>query len=160
MTRSLLIPSMFRLSLLLATFALSAASGADTPAREAAPPADKPETELTRQMDGINGAFRKLRRQVADAGRNAESLELVATMRRHAAASVDEVPAKAANIPEADRAKWTADFKARMREMLGTIDKLEAALKAGQNEEAAKLVTELGNQQRAGHKEYRVEKKK
>jgi hypothetical protein len=40
------------------------------------------------------------------------------------------------------------------------IDKLEAAFKAGQNEEAAKLVADLNAHQRAGHKEFRAEEKK
>jgi cytochrome c556 len=118
----------------------------------------KPETELTKHMDKMNGAFRKLRRQAADATKNADSLEQVVILKEFATASVKLEPAKAATIHEADRAKWVADYRAEMKKALALIDKLEAAFKAGQNEVAAKLVNELNAQQRAGHKEFRAER--
>lgn len=42
-----------------------------------------------------------------------------------------------------------------MDEYLGTVDKLADALKAGNNDEAARLVAELGKIQKADHKEFR-----
>lgn len=146
------------LSTLLVGSALFAAD--EIPAAAPAPKEKKPETELTKQMDKMNGAFRKLRRQATDATKNADSLEQVAILKEFAAASAKLTPAKAAAIPEADRAKWVADYQAKMTETLVAIEKLEAALKAGQNEEAGKLVADLQAQQRAGHKEYRTEEKK
>ena len=125
-----------------------------------APKEKKPETELTKQMNKMNGAFRKLRRQAADATKNADSLEQVAILRKFTAAAAKLEPAKAATIPEGDRAKWVADYRAKMEEALVLIDKLEAALKAGENEEAGKIVADLYTHQRAGHKEYRAEEKK
>jgi hypothetical protein len=152
---------MFRLlvvlSLLPAGSALFAAD--EAPAAPAAK-AEKPETELTKQMDKMNAAFRKLRRQATDATKNADSLEQVAILREFATASAKLQPAKAATIPEANRAKWVADYRAKMAEALALIDKLEAAFKAGQNEEAGKLVADLNTHQRAGHKEFRAEEKK
>jgi soluble cytochrome b562 len=132
-------------------------------AADAAPtaPADKkPETELTQKMDKMNGAFRKLRRQAGDATKNAESLELVATLREMSAESVKLEPARLATIPEAGRKQWLADYQAKMGELQAQIDKLEAALKAGQNEEAAKIVQAMGALQKEGHKEYKTEDKK
>lgn len=150
------------LRLLIASFTVLAGSALFAADEAPAAPAakeKKPETELTKKMDKMNGAFRKLRRQATDATRNADSLEQVAILKEFAAEAVKLEPAKAATIPEADRAKWVADYRAKMKETQATIDKLEAALKAGQNEEAGKLVNELNAQQRAGHKEYRAEKK-
>lgn len=158
-----LIKSMLRLITFLSTlfFASIATAAENQPPRDpAAENSDEPETELTKHMDKMNGAFRKLRRQVADAAKNADSLEQVVILREHAAAAAKLAPAKAEKIPEADRAKFVADYRSRMSETVATIDKLAAALKAGQNEEAAKIIAEIGNQQRSGHKEYRVEKKK
>ena len=149
------------LSILLAGSAAFAAD--EAPAAPAAAPAakeKKPETELSKKMEKMNGAFRKLRRQATDATKNADSLELVAILKEYAAAAAKLEPAKAATIPEADRAKWVANYRAEMKKALELIDKLEAALKAGQNEEAGKLVNEINAQQRAGHKEYRAEEKK
>jgi soluble cytochrome b562 len=145
-------------TLLLGSAVFAAAQ--EAPANASAPKEEKPETELTKQMDKMNAAFRKLRRQATDATKNADSLAQVAILKEFATASAKLEPAKAATIPAADRAKWVANYRAKMTETLANIDKLEAALKAGQNEEAGKLVTELNNQQRAGHKEYRAEEKK
>lgn len=145
----------------LAGAALFAADEAPAaPAAAPAPKEKKPETELSKQMEKMNGAFRKLRRQATDATKNADSLEQVAILKEFATSAAKLEPAKAATIPAADRAKWVADYRAEMQKALGLIDKLEAALKAGNNEEAGKLVTELNTQQRAGHKEFRAEEKK
>jgi hypothetical protein len=155
--------SSFRLSVVLFTLCLGSVALAADGAPAAAPTAgkeEKPETELTRQMDKMNSAFRKLRRQATDPAKNADSLAQVAILKEFAAASAKLEPAKAATIPEASRTKWVAEYRAKMTETLATIDKLEAALKAGQNEEAGKLVTELNAQQRAGHKEFRAEETK
>lgn len=149
------------LTTLVILFASAVAFAADeAPVAPAAPKEKKPETELTKQMDKMSGAFRKLRRQAGDATKNADSLAQVAIVREFATASTKLEPAKATTIPEADRKKWVADYRAKMSELLANIDKLEAAFKAGQNEEAAKIVAELNTQQRAGHKEYRIEEKK
>ena len=154
--------SIVALSTLLAGSAVYAADAA--PAAPAAPaPAHKekkPETELEKKMDKMNGAFRKLRRQATDATKNADSLEQVAILREYTEASAKLEPAKAAMVPEADRKKFVADYQAKMKELLVNIGKLEAALKAGQNEEAGKIVNELSSEQKAGHKEYRIEEKK
>src|SRR4051812_15760728 len=153
-----LIRPFIALSMLLVSSATFAAD--EAPATAPAAKEKKPETELTKRMDKMNGAFRKLRRQATDATKNADSLEQVAILREFAIASAKLEPAKAAAIPEADRAKWVADYHTKMNELLVTIDKLEAALKAGQNEEAGKIVAELNTEQRAGHKEFRAEEKK
>lgn len=145
---------------LLVGSALFAADGAPAAAPAPAHKEKKPESELEQKMDKMNGAFRKLRRQATDATKNADSLEQVAILRESAVAAAKLDPAKAAEIPEANRKAWIADYQAKMKELLANIDKLEAALKAGQNEEAGKIVAELNSQQRAGHKEFRIEEKK
>ncbi len=141
-------------SFAFATDAVSAASTVPAaPAKETKE--KKPDTELTKNMDKMNAAWRKLRKQADDATKNAESLELVATMRQYATAGAKLDPFKVTEIPEADRAKMIAGFKAKMKEFLATLDKLEAALKAGQNGEATKILQELGTIQKEGHKEYK-----
>lgn len=116
--------------------------------------ADKDETVLGNHMDKMGGAFRKLRRQVADSAKNADSLALVATIKTEAAAAAQEKPA------------WHPDdapkFQAEMKDFLAVIDKLEAALKAGDNAAAGKLVDDMAAAQKKGHKEFKKpdEKKK
>jgi len=116
---------------------------------------DKKETELETTMGKMNGAFRKLRRQVLDASKNAESLELVASMRAASVKSTELIPALAADKPEAERAAFVAGYKKQMQEFMAALAPLEAALKANNNAEAEKLVAGLGAMQKKGHKEYK-----
>jgi hypothetical protein len=108
----------------------------------------------------MNAAFRRLRRQGADATKNADSLKQVNALREAALASAKLEPARAASIPEAKRKQWIADYQTRMHETIETIGQLEVALKENRNDDAVKLIQLLNSQQRDGHKEYRVEEKK
>jgi soluble cytochrome b562 len=116
---------------------------------------EKEETELTKKMDGMKDAFRLVRQQVADASKNADSLKLVAIIKEHAAAAAKMEPFKLTEIPAADRPKMLAGYREEMKELAGELDKLEAALKAGHNDQAAKLVDDIIAVQKEGHKEYK-----
>jgi len=118
------------------------------------------ETELEDKMDVMGTAFRKLKRQVTDATQNAASLQLVATIRLGAEEAVKLVPAKAADVPAAERAKFVADYQVKMKDLLTTLEKLEVALRADKNDEAARLVAELGIMQKVGHKTFKRPDKK
>ncbi len=139
------------IALLIAGSVICAA--AEAPA--AAPKPEKEETALTQKMDKVNEAYRKLRKQAGEATKNVESLALVATLREYAAAAAKLEPFKLTEIPAADRPQMLEGYRAKMKEFLSTIDQLAAAFKAGQNEEAAKLVEALKALQKEGHKEYK-----
>lgn len=124
-----------------------------TPVSAAA--ADDKTTEIGEQMDRMNRAFRELRKQAADAGSNAASLELVATMRAAATAAVKHTPVLAADLPEAKRAAFTAGYREQMDKFIGVLDELAAAFKAGDNTAAAALVDRLRDVQRQSHREYK-----
>ncbi len=151
-----------RTSLLIATLALATVSlplhAQPAPGPGAGGPA-KEETELDHKMEDMNGAFRKLRRQIADASANASSLELVAKLRKASEESVALIPAKAAKVPEADREKFVADYQAKMKEFIAEVDKLKTTLEAGKNDEAAAILNKLNSLQKSGHREFRVQKK-
>jgi hypothetical protein len=138
-------------TLLILTAGPVAFAADEAPAAKAKPP----ETELTKQMEKLNGAFRKLRRQAADATKNEDSLVQVAILREYSEASVKLEPFKATEVPAADRAKLVEGYQAKMKEFQAGVAKLEAAFKAGQNEEAAKIVQDLGALQKEGHKDYK-----
>lgn len=137
-----------RLSLLTVVFAL--ATGLGVRAAEA-------ETELGAKMEKIGGAFRALRRQVTDATKNADSLARLATIKEHAEAGMKLEPAKKAEIPSAEQAKFVADFRAEMKKFLELIGKVEAALKANNNEEAGKLLETMAADQKKAHKLFKKE---
>jgi soluble cytochrome b562 len=116
------------------------------------------ETPLGEQMSAMNKAYRQLKKQAGESTLGEASLPLVAQMQKAAKASMDLIPEKAADLPEKEKAAFVAGYKEKMQVMVTTLAKLETALKAGNAAEAAKLVAELGAEQRSSHKEFRKPK--
>lgn len=121
---------------------------------------DEPETELGTKMEKMSGAFRALRRQIEDASRNADSLARLATIRENAEAALKLEPAKKAELPAAGQTKFVADFQAKMKEFIDVVEKAGAALKAGDNTEAARLIGVMADTQKQAHGDFRKKKKK
>ena len=121
----------------------------------AEPKKDHPDTDIEKAMEKMAGAYRKLRRQVTDPAQNATSLELVATIKAGATEARKYSPLKAADLPGPERAAFVENFQKKLDEFLDAAGRLEDALKAGNNEEAARLVAELGKIQKADHNEFR-----
>lgn len=144
---------------LLGFIALSSSLSAQTSEAPAPAQPANDHTELGERMSALSRAFKKLRLQVGDAAKNEDSLRLVATIRENAEASLQLEPEKTADLPESDRAKFKAEFAARMKSLLADIAKLESALRAGDNPEAGKIVQGLADAQKEGHKEFRRKKK-
>lgn len=145
---------------LFAAFALLLGSArAEPESPPPAPPAtaaDSDETELDGKMSAMSGAFKKLRRQIADPAANASSLELVAKLLRGAEASATLSPEKTATLPEAEREKFVADYAAQMQAFIEEVKKLESALQAGDNTAAAASLKLLGDLQKKGHRTFRL----
>ena len=106
-------------------------------------------------MGAMGKAFRTLRRQVSDSTKNASSLELVATIRSAADAASKLTPAKAEDLPEADRPQFIADFQSGMKDLAAGLDKLEADLKANDNTAAAADYKDIGSIEGKNHKKFR-----
>src|SRR4051794_23641519 len=113
------------LTLVSALVALPVLSAQDAP-KKMAPKEDQ--TELGDKMEKLNNAYRKLGRQVSDATKNEDSLAQVAIIKESAMAALKLEPAKKKELPEADQAKFVADYQAKMKEFNATVDKLQAAL--------------------------------
>jgi len=146
-----------KIKLLLSCLALlvaGAPAGRAAEDKRSGQPAEK-HTELGDKMEKINAAWRKLRRQVAEPAKNADSLALLAEIRAASAGTEKMMPDKAADLPAADRAKFQADYAAGMRKFAGLLDQLEAALRTGRNDEAGKLVSAIADFQRESHKAFR-----
>src|SRR5687767_1374127 len=148
-----------RSTLLISLFAVIGFSSSLLAEATPAPaPVQEETTELGAKMSAISKAFKKLRSQVADAAKNEDSLMLVAAIRENTVAASKLIPEKTADVPAAEQARFNADFVARMESLLGEVNKLEAAFKANNNEEAKALLEVLGNAQKEGHKEFRKKK--
>jgi soluble cytochrome b562 len=140
------------------------ASAADTPAAPppasasaAAPtaPGTEKKTELEMRMDRMGKAFRKLKKMVGDPAQNAASLELLSTMEAAAKEAIELTPAKAEDIPEDQRSKFVADFQNGIKSLQEKFAQLRDALAAGRNDDAVKLVDDIGAFEKKEHKEFR-----
>lgn len=117
-------------------------------------------TELEDKMDDINTAYRRLNRQVSDSSKNADSLKQVAIIKQNAQAAAKLEPMRKKEVPAGEQAKFMADYQAKMKDFIGTVEKLEAAFKANKNDEAAAILKEMKQDQEEGHKAFKKEKKK
>ncbi len=129
-------------------------------AESAAPKSEEKTTELGEQMDKINKPYKALKKQVADATKNAASLELVAAIKSGAEASLKFKPETTAAKPAEEQAKFVEKYQAEMKKMLELVGKLEAALKADKNDDAVKLIADMDAERTAAHKEFRKPKPK
>jgi soluble cytochrome b562 len=152
---------MKKIPLLLAALIFIAPLCAETAPAPSARPAQaqkkdkgRPDTEIEKAMGKMGGAFRKLRRQAKEGQFSPNAAELVATMKAAVAEAQKHEPLKARELPEADRAKFLADFRAKLDEFSAALDKLSAALKDGKTDEAVTLMEKIGKLQRADHEEF------
>ncbi len=113
------------------------------------------ETELGKSMEKISGAWRKLRRQADDPASNAASLELVAVIRAAAEKALTLTPARAEDVPAAEREKFVENYRKHLKEFLAQVGKLADAFKAGDNATARELIQKIGGLQKEGHKEFK-----
>ncbi len=143
------------LSLITALVALPILSAQE---KKMAPKDDQ--TELGAKMEKLNGAYRKLGRQISDATKNEDSLAQVAIIKESAEAALKLEPAKKKELPAAEQAKFVADYQGKMKEFIAMTGKLETALKAGDNVAAAKLVDDMKNERNSDHKAFKKEDKK
>jgi soluble cytochrome b562 len=119
---------------------------------------DDDTTPLGEKMDDLSSAYKKLGKQINDASKNEDSLKLVAKIHDAAEGALKFEPAKKADLPPADQAKFVADFQAKMKSFIGEVDKLAGFLKAGDNAAAVKQLDVLKQLQREGHKEFQKKK--
>ena len=112
------------------------------------------DTELAKQMEVIEEGMKKLRRSLRSADNNTESLEWIDKMDKAAVKSKDLVPAMAAKIPEAERAKWVESYKKDMDVFIKSVGEMRAAVKDGKNDKAQEVFKTLKTQEDEGHKKY------
>ena len=115
----------------------------------------EPETELGKSMEKINRAWRKLRKQAADSASNTSSLELVATINAGLEKALTLKPAKADDVPAAEREKFITAYQAGLREFIAQLAMLDATFKANDNTGAEALILKLGAMQKEDHKAFK-----
>ncbi len=121
------------------------------------PAATEADSEIIPPMERIASAFRRVRRLASSPANNAETLTFLETIRTEALASRKHMPMMAADLPEAERPKFLKAYQARMDEFIGILDKVSAAIKAGDNATAASLVLGLPDFQKQAHADFKKE---
>ena len=124
------------------------------------PKAKEDHTPLGEKMEKIGGAWRAIKRQITDASKNDDTLAKLATIKENMNAALKLEPELKKEKPAAEQAKFVADYQAKLKEEIVKIDEISAAVKAGKNEEAAKLVGVVDQDQKDAHKQFKKQKKK
>lgn len=122
--------------------------------------ADEDQTELGSKMEKIGGAWRRVKAQISDASKNDDTLAKLATIKENMVAAQKLEPELAQKKSGAEKEKFVADYRAKMKEEIEKVDKIIAAVKAGKNDEAAKLVGVVDQDQKDAHKAFKKAKKK
>ena len=112
------------------------------------------DTELAKQMETIDESMKKLRRSLRKPESNKESLELIEKMEKAATKSRDLVPARAAKVPEAERAKYIEDYKKQMDAFIKSVGEMKAAVTDGKNDKAQEIYKTLKTQEDKGHDKF------
>jgi soluble cytochrome b562 len=115
------------------------------------------DTELAKQMEEMNDNLKKLRKSIKNASENAASLETLSKMQHATVAAKVLVPARAAKVPEADRAKFLAGYRKDMAALLEHLCKIEVALLDNDNAKAEELFKGLKKVEDDGHEKYSEE---
>ena len=112
------------------------------------------DTQLAKEMKIVNKSLRTLKRQVADASKKSENLELLATIKKGLDASTKLEPAKTKDIPAGEKAAYIEKYKKQMADLGKSFDEVEAAIKADKPDDAKKAFEKLSEQKEKGHKDF------
>lgn len=125
-------------------------------------PAAQAETPMDKAWEKLEKAFNKLRDGLKDPKDTDKETyqKLGAIIKTETTAAMKFEPKMLKNVPEAERETFLANFRKDMATFDGEVDKLNAALDAGQWAEAQKAVQVLGQAKKDGHKAYRQKENK
>jgi hypothetical protein len=122
--------------------------------------ADEEQTELGAKMEKVGGAWRRVKAQIADASKNEDTLAKLAVVKENLTAALKLEPELAKSKSGAEKDKFVSDYRAKLKDEIEKVDKIAAAVKAGKNEDAAKLVGVVDQDQKDAHKSFKKQKKK
>lgn len=113
------------------------------------------DTPLSKEMKDMNRSLRTLKRQLADASKKDDNVALVEKVKKNIANTKDLAPKKTAD--QADKAGYTKKFHDEMADLDKSVDELEAAVKAGNADDAKKALDKMYKEKEKGHKDFGVD---
>jgi hypothetical protein len=111
---------------------------------------DKKETPLGKQMEAMNDAFKAIRKE-ADPAKGAT---LARTAQDALLKSLVETPKVIADLPEAERAKASANYRTLIGKAFVTFSEIEEAFIAKDLEKVKTLVEGVRDLKKQGHDKY------
>lgn len=112
------------------------------------------DTELAKQMEQMDDEMKKLRKSLKDPATNAASLEALTKLQQFTVAAKALTPAKAAEMPEAEKAKFVTAYRKDMAGLLAAYAQIEVAVLDGDNAKAEELFKGLKKIEDDGHEKY------
>src|ERR1035441_3133543 len=88
------------------------------------------DSPLHNEMEGINRSLRLINRQYTDPAQKASTLELVATMEKHAETARTLTPPKSDKMAAADQAKYLDTFHKNLDALIKEVGLLKQAITA------------------------------
>ena len=112
---------------------------------------------IVKNMRDVNKGFRTLRRQIDDTDQKDANLKLIAQIRAALVASRQEEPLKTPELPASERGAFLKGYQELMDSVLAEMDKLKAAVSAGNSAEAKGLLRQINELKNQGHEKYQKE---
>jgi hypothetical protein len=121
---------------------------------------DKDQTELGSKMEKASGAWRSAKKNLDKPDMKDDVLAKLQTMKDNFEAAAKLEPAKKADIPADQQAKFVAAYHDAMKDEIARVDKLIAAVKSGASADQLKaMAADIDKGQKEGHTEFRKKKK-
>jgi soluble cytochrome b562 len=117
--------------------------------------ADKDETPLSKEMTQMNKSLRTVKRQLADASKKSENIELIEKVKKNLDEAKKLEPKNTGK--QSDKAAYTTKYKDEMGTLAKTVDELESAIKADKADEAKKALDKIYQIKEKGHKDFGVD---
>jgi soluble cytochrome b562 len=113
-----------------------------------------PDSPLGLQMQSMAKSMRQLGAQINDSAKRDSALQTIASIKKNAETAKTLEPAKAKTVAAVDQSKFMEDYHKQMDELLGQINKLADAVRAGNTQEANKIFSGFRNIKREGHQAF------
>lgn len=130
------------MKLILAGFAASLMFALPTMADE--------DTELAKQMDAMNDAYKAMRRETDPAKGAALAREAQAAMVK----AINETPELVKTLPEAEQAKAGAEYRKMMGSLIMTLADMELAFLEGDMDKVKEIVSAMRDSKKEGHDKF------
>ena len=114
------------------------------------------DSSLHNEMEAINRSLRLINRQYADPAQKVSTLELVATMQKHAETARTLTPPKSDKMAAADQTKYLDTFHKNLDTLIKEIGLLKLAITAGKTDAARTEIDKISQLKDSSHKELGV----